>query len=153
MRLRLIGTAAALVLGGCGTSDDVKRTGLVWRGTYSARYDQLASCLSERTTPYYKATVQFDQNGRRATVTYSIPVTGIPVEVYELRQTSDVATEVSWWTRVDRGHRGGKPDYLMHMCGAWPLANPPPSAAPVPTPAPGAPVWAPDPGANASDNR
>ena len=42
MRLRLIGIAAVLTVGGCWTADDVKRTGVVWSGTYAARYDQLA---------------------------------------------------------------------------------------------------------------
>lgn len=132
MKLRIAGIAAALILSGCGTSDDVKKTGVVWQGTVSARYDQLANCLSTQTTLYYKASLQFDRNAQRATVTFSIPVTGIPVEVYDVRQASDSATEVSWSTRLERGVKtSGKPLYLLQICGAMPLpaasppANPP----------------------------
>ena len=145
MRLRVVGMAATLVLGGCGTTDDVKNTGVVWHGTYSARYDQLASCLSAQTTPYYKAALQFDQKEQRATVTYSIPVTGIAVEVYDVRQTSDNATEISWWTRLERGHQAGKPLYLMRLCGASPLPDAPSPATRSAVPAPPeSPVWVPE---------
>lgn len=161
MRARIVGMAAGLVLGGCGTSDDVKRTGVVWQGTVAARYDQLAICLSRQTTLYYKATLALDRREQRATVTFSIPVTGIPVEVYDLRQASDDATQISWSTRLERGrHPTGKPFYLLDLCGASALPGtaPPPSGiappavppvAPPATPpagstAPGAPEWAPD---------
>ena len=152
MKLRIAGIAVALISSGCGTPDDVKKTGVVWRGTVAARYDQLANCLSTQTTPYYKAALQFDRNAQRATVTFLIPVTGIPVEVYDVRQTSDNATEVSWSTRLERGYKTvGKPLYLMHVCGASPLpatSSPAsPSAIPVP---PGSPVWAPDPAATST---
>jgi len=147
----------ALLLSGCGTPDDVKKTGVVWRGTVAARYDQLANCLSTQTTLYYKASLQLDRNQRRATVTFLIPVTGIPVEVYDLRQISNEATEVTWSTRLERGrHQTGKPFYLMAQCGATPL---PATSAPVapssPQPAPlepvppQSPVWAPDPATEA----
>ena len=141
-----------LLAAGCGTPDDVKKTGVVWRGTVAARYDQLANCLSTQTTLYYKASLQFDRAQRRATVTFAIPVTGIPVEVYDVRQVSDEATEVSWSTRLERGrHQTGKPFYLLHLCGAAPL----PAAAPSPStppplpparlpPAPQEPMWAPE---------
>ena len=156
MRLRIAGIAVALILSGCGTSDDVKKTGVVWQGTVAARYDQLASCLSKQTTLYYKAALTFDKSGQHATVTFLIPVTGIPVEVYDLRQTSDNVTEISWSTRLERGrHQTGKPFYLMDLCGASPLpaaSSPPiPSAMPVPSvmPAPPeSPVWAPEPAAD-----
>jgi hypothetical protein len=149
MRLRVGAITVVLTLAGCGTSDDVKKTGLVWSGTYAARYDQLASCLSARTEPYYKATLQFDPNDKRATVTYSIPVTGIPVEVYDIRQTSDNATDISWWSRLESGRHAGSPLYLMRLCGASPLsaaASPvtPVSSSPAPA-TPQAPVWAPEP--------
>jgi len=147
MKLRIAGIAVALVLSGCGTPDDVKKTGVVWQGTVSARYDQLASCLSRQTTLYYKASLQFDKTQQRATVTFMIPVTGIPVEVYDLRQTSNNVTDVSWSTRLERGrHQTGKPFYLLDQCGVTPLpatSSPAvPSARPVP---PGSPVWAPEP--------
>lgn len=148
MRLRFVGIAMGLMLGACGTSDDVKKTGVVWRGTVAARYDQLANCLSAQTTLYYKGSVQFDRRERRATVTFSVPVTGIPVEVYDLRQVSDDATEVSWSTRLERGQQSSKPSYLMRLCGASLLpATPAPAAFPPPArpSAPDGPVWAPDP--------
>ena len=132
MRLRIVGIAVALILSGCGTPDDVKKTGVVWRGTVAARYDQLANCLSAQTTLYYKSALQFDKREQRATVTFLISVTGIPVEVYDLRQISDNATEVSWSTRLERGSTAGKPSYLMHLCGASPL---PATAPPVSPPA------------------
>ena len=154
MKLRFAGIAVALISSGCGTPEDVKKTGVVWQGSVAARYDQLANCLSRQTTLYYKAGIQFDKNAQRATVTFMIPVTGIPVEVYDLRQTSERVTEVSWSTRLERGrHQTGKPFYLLDQCGATPLpatsspaipsTNSPavPSARPVPS---GAPVWAPD---------
>lgn len=151
MRLGIAGIAAALILSGCGTSDDVKKTGVVWQGTVAARYDQLANCLSTQTTLYYKATLQFDRDAQRATVTFSIPVTGIPVEVYDVRQTSDNATEVSWSTRLERGvQTAGKPHYLLYVCGATPLpatsapANPsanPPADSSVNSEAPQ--IWVP----------
>jgi hypothetical protein len=147
MRLRIAGTAVALILGGCGTPADVKRTGVVWHGTVAARYDQLARCLSTQTTLYYKASLQFAQNEPRATVTFSIPVTGIPVEVYDLRQASDNATEVAWSTRLERGQKTvGKPLYLMHVCGAalLPATTSPATPPPRPVP-PQSPVWAPEP--------
>jgi hypothetical protein len=147
MRLRLVGIALGLVLGGCGTPDDVKKTGVVWQGTVAARYDQLANCLSKQTTLYYKSALKFDHKEQRATVTFLIPVTGIPVEVYDLRQTSDNATEVSWSTRLERGrHQAGKPSYLMDLCGALPLPAPSSPAIPTTQPAPPqSPVWAPEP--------
>jgi hypothetical protein len=40
MRLKLVRIAAVLILCGCWTPDDVKKTGTVWSGTYAARYDQ-----------------------------------------------------------------------------------------------------------------
>jgi len=139
MRFGIAGIAAALILSGCGTSDDVKKTGIVWRGTVAARYDQLANCLSTQTTLYYKAVLQVDRNAQRATVTFQIPVTGIPVEVYDLRQVSDDATDVAWSTRLERGYRTtGKPLYLLHVCGATPLPSSPPAASP-PTSFPAAP--------------
>ena len=147
MRLRLVGIAALLLLGGCWTADDVKKTGVVWRGTYAARYDQLASCLSAQTTPYYRADLQFDPNERHATVTYLIPVTGIPVEVYDVRQTSNDATEVSWRTRlVQEGAHGASYSPLdqMRRCGASPVSA---TSSLAPVPAQG-PAWAPDPGAS-----
>ncbi|CAN5126072.1 hypothetical protein BH10PSE6_BH10PSE6_34450 [soil metagenome] len=137
MRLRIAGIAGALISSGCGTSDDVKKTGVVWQGTVAARYDQLANCLSTQTTLYYKAALQFDRNAQRATVTFLIPVTGIPVEVYDIRQTSDNATEVSWSTRLERGYMtASKPLYLIQLCGATTLpaasspANPPANEVP-----------------------
>lgn len=150
MRFSTVAIAVGLILGGCGTSDDVKKTGVVWHGTVAARYDQLANCLSKQTTLYYKATLQFDRKEQRATVTFLIPVTGIPVEVYDLRQTSDNTTEISWSTRLERGrHQTGKPFYMMDLCGAAPL---PAASSPVSPPAPPAmpafpesPQWAPDP--------
>jgi hypothetical protein len=153
MKLRFAGIAVALISSGCGTPEDVKKTGVVWQGSVAARYDQLANCLSRQTTLYYKAGIQFDKNAQRATVTFMIPVTGIPVEVYDLRQTSERVTEVSWSTRLERGrHQTGKPFYLLDQCGAPPLpatSSPAipttspaiPSTRPVPS---GAPVWAPD---------
>jgi len=112
----------ALISSACASPEDVKRTGVVWNGSVAARYDQLANCLSRQTTLYYKSSVQFDRNEPHATVTFMIPVTGIPVEVYDLRQTSDGITEVSWSTRLERGrHKPGKPFYLIDMCGAAPL--------------------------------
>jgi protein involved in sex pheromone biosynthesis len=129
MRLRIVAMAATLILSGCGTADDVQKTGVVWQGAVAARYDQLANCLSKQTTLYYKAALKFEKNEQRATVTFSIPVTGIPVEVYDLRQTSDDVTQVSWSTRLERGqHQAGKPFYLMDLCGASPLpATPSPA--------------------------
>jgi hypothetical protein len=155
----MAGMAVALILSGCGTSDDVKKTGVVWQGAVAARYDQLASCLSKQTTLYYKAALKFEKNQQRATVTFLIPVTGIPVEVYDLRQTSDNVTEVTWSTRLERGrHQTGKPYYLMDLCGASPLpaasspAVPPAirSANPVP---PESPVWAPEPNTDTPGGR
>jgi hypothetical protein len=160
MRLRIAGITVALILSGCGTPDDVKKTGVVWRGTVAARYDQLANCLSAQTTLYYKAALQFDKREQRATVTFLIPVTGIPVEVYDLRQISDNATEVSWSTRLERGQTAGKPSYLMHLCGASPLpatsspASPPAAAAPSAAPArPESPAWAPEPASDTPGDR
>ena len=141
MRLKRLGMAAVLALGGCWTPDDVKQTGIVWNGTYSARYEQLARCLSAQTTLYYKAILQLDANERRARVTYAIPVTGIPVEVYDVRQTSNDVVDVSWSTRLERGHVNYGPLYLMRVCGATPISAPPP---PAPTP-PQPPAWAPEP--------
>ncbi len=155
MRLRIVAMAATLILSGCGTTDDVKKTGVVWQGSVAARYDQLANCLSKQTTLYYKAALKFEKNEQRATVTFSIPVTGIPVEVYDLRQTSDDVTQVSWSTRLERGqHQAGKPSYLMHLCGASPLpaASSPASSPAKPVP-PESPVWAPEPSSNAPGNR
>jgi hypothetical protein len=145
MRLGLVAMAAALFVGGCSTTVGVQKTGVVWSGVYSARYDQLASCISAHTTPYYKATLQLDRNQQRATVTYLVPVTNIAVEVYELRQRSDDATEISWSSRLEGGRHVGTP-YLMSLCGASPLpasalpANP--ATAP---PHPPSPAWAPEP--------
>jgi hypothetical protein len=159
MRFRIAGIAVALISTGCGTSEDVKKTGIVWQGTVAARYDQLASCLSKQTTLYYKGSVRFDTNARRATVTFSIPVTGIPVEVYDLRQTSENLTEVTWSTRLERGrHEAGKPYYLLDRCGVSPLpaasapAAPLPAASPPPSPTPlpaATPNWAPEPATDA----
>jgi hypothetical protein len=145
MRLELIVLTAVLTLTGCWTPDDVKKTGVVWSGTYAARYDQLARCLSAHTTPYYKATLHLDTNEKSARVTYSVPVTGIPVEVYDIRQTSSDAVEISWSTRIERGHVSSGPLYLMRECGATPMAptalsSPTPSSAPFQSPA-----WAPEP--------
>lgn len=150
MKLRIAAIAVALIPGGCGTSDDVKKTGIVWQGTVAARYDQLASCLSKQTTLYYRASLEFARNERRATVTFSIPVTGIPVEVYDLRQTSTDLTEVRWSTRLERGrHKAGKPYYLLDLCGVSPLpVAAPPGPAPVPLP-PATPNWAPEPATDA----
>jgi hypothetical protein len=147
MRLRIFGIAAALISSGCGTTDDVKKTGVVWHGTVAARYDQLAKCLSTQTTLYYKAALQFTRNDQRATVTFSIPVTGIPVEVYDVRQISANATEVSWSTRLERGQQEvGKPLYLLHLCGASPVpAASLPATPPRGPVAPESPVWAPEP--------
>lgn len=149
MRLGIVGITAALVLSGCGTPDDVKKTGVVWNGAVAARYDQLASCLSKQTTLYYKSGLQLDRKAQRATVTFMIPVTGIPVEVYDLRQTSDNVTEVAWSTRLERGrHQTGKPFYLIDLCGAAPLpATPSPAVLPAPASPmpPQSPNWAPDP--------
>jgi hypothetical protein len=149
MRLRMAGIAVALISSGCGTSEDVKKTGVVWQGSVAARYDQLAICLSKQTTLYYKATLKFEKNEQRATVTFLIPVTGIPVEVYDLRQTSEDVTEVSWSTRLERGrHQAGKPYYLLDLCGAPPApatSSPAISPNPVPPVSPVSPVWAPDP--------
>lgn len=148
MRLRIAGMAVALMLSGCWTPDDVKKAGVVWHGSVAARYDQLANCLSTQTTLYYKAALKFDKNAQRATVTFLIPVTGIPVEVYDVRQTSDNATDVTWSTRLERGYKTfSKPLYLLHVCGASPLpatssspANP--AASPM---LPESPAWAPEP--------
>jgi hypothetical protein len=147
MSLRIAGIAVALILSACGTSNDVQRTGVVWHGTVAARYDQLAKCLSTQTTLYYKAALQFDGNQQRATVTFLIPVTGIPVEVYDLRQISDKATDVSWSTRLERGRQEvGKPLYLIHVCGASPLPGTSSPATPAARPlSPESPVWAPEP--------
>ena len=147
MRLRIVAIAVGLMLSGCGTSDDVKKTGVVWRGAVAARYDQLANCLSRQTALYYKASLQFDRHEQRATVTFLIPVTGIPVEVYDLRQASESVTEVSWSTRLERGrHQTGKPFYLMDLCGASPLpATSSPPVNPPAKPAPPASLeWAPE---------
>jgi len=165
MRLHIVGITALLVLSGCWSPDDVKKTGVVWSGTYSARYDQLANCISAQTTPYYKAALQFDKNEQRATVTYLIPVTGIPVEVYDIRQTTNNATEITWSTRLEQNNSAGHgPRYLMRLCGASPLPTtststtpspttvPPPSSAAVPV-APQSPVWAPEPSPNVSPDR
>jgi hypothetical protein len=150
MRVKLVGMVVVLTMGGCWTPDDVKKTGVVWSGTYAARYDQLARCLSAQTTPYYKAALQLDTNEQRARVTYSIPVTGIPVEVYEVRQTSSDAAEISWSTRLERGNVSYGPLYLMRECGATPMpaapsASPAPSQSPAP---PQPPAWAPEPQTN-----
>jgi hypothetical protein len=160
MRLRIAGIAVALLAGGCGTSDDVKKTGVVWQGSVTARYDQLASCLSKQTTLYYKSSLTFDRNAQRATVTFLVPVTNIPVEVYDLRQVSENVTDVSWSTRLERGrHQTGKPYYLIDQCGAWSLppgSSPPvaPAASPPPVPpAPESPAWAPEPAAETPGSR
>jgi hypothetical protein len=155
MRLGIVAMAVALILSGCWTPDDVKGTGVVWQGTVAARYDQLASCLSRQTTLYYKAAITFDRNGQRATVAFSIPVTGIPVEVYDLRQISDNATEVSWSTRLERGrHQTGKPFYLIDLCGASPLPATSAPALPAANPAaPASPEWAPEPATDTPGNR
>lgn len=147
MRLVIVAMAVGLILGGCSTPDDVKKTGVVWQGTVAARYDQLASCLSKQTTLYYKGTLQLDRNAQRATVAFSIPVTGIPVEVYDLRQVSADVTEVSWSTRLERGrHQTGKPFYLLDLCGASPLPATASPAVPPVQPAPSSsPNWAPEP--------
>jgi len=152
MRPRLVGVTAILVLSGCWTPDDVKQTGVVWSGTYAANYDQLARCLSAQTTLYYKAALQLNANEHRARVTYAIPVTGIPVEVYDLRQTADNTTQISWSTRLERGHGGYSPLYLMQTCGATPL----PAAALAPTTQPTplqSPVWATEPTTNTPSGR
>src|SRR5262249_11193402 len=158
----LVGMAAVLLLGGCWTADDVQKTGAVWRGTYAARYDQLARCMSMQTTPYYKSSLQLDPREQRATVVFSIPVTGIPVEVYDLRQTSSDATEISWETRlVQGGSRAASwgPLDMMRNCGATPAQTIPAAAPPVAAPPPAAPVapqsptWAPEPATNAPSKR
>src|SRR5262249_25704864 len=104
MRHGLVGITALLLLGSCWTPDDVKRAGVVWSGTYAAQYDQLARCISMQTTPYYKAALQLDPTEQRARVNFLIPVTGIPVEVYDLRQTSNNVTTISWSTRLEGNH-------------------------------------------------
>lgn len=157
MRLRFLGIGLVLISSACGTADDVKKTGIVWQGAVNARYDQLARCLSTQTTLYYKATLQFDRNEQRATLTFAVPVTNIPVEVYSLRQTSPDTTEISWSTRLERGQKATKPLYLIELCGAALLPAAPaqapapayapaqePAGAPADPPPPAAPVWAPE---------
>jgi hypothetical protein len=144
-----------VILNGCWTPDDVKQTGVVWSGTYVANYDQLARCLSAQTTPYYKAALQLNTDEHRARVTYAIPVTGIPVEVYDLRETANNTTQISWSTRLERNHGGYGPLYLMQNCGAAPLAataSAPPAPTAQPTPLQPS-TWAPEQTPNTPTNR
>jgi len=87
---------ALCALAACQSPAQLSQSAPTWTATYQVPYDVMASCLVARETlPWTKATPVIDSRDRRATVTVTA-ATGSALGIYDIRQVSSRAIDVSY---------------------------------------------------------
>lgn len=95
MGFRISGAAALLlVLAGCYSVEDVRRSPVIWQATYSAQFDELATCIAEHSLGGATVTPLIRQKQKLATVTISASYS--VAHEYSIREVSDGTSEVTW---------------------------------------------------------
>lgn len=84
-------------MAGCYTVDDVRKRPIVWTATYSGtQWDTVANCLSGAYARDWIVTPQFFQRERRAAIILGYPGGYAILGEFEVSQTSDPTTQVTW---------------------------------------------------------
>jgi hypothetical protein len=97
MKCRTVSSIAALcALTACQSPAGLAQKAPAWTATYQVPYDIMANCLVERERlPWVTVTPSIYPPERRATITVTAP-TGSALGVYDIRQVSASATDVSY---------------------------------------------------------
>lgn len=90
-----VGVLCALMTA-CQSPDGLGQKAPAWVATYQVPYDTITNCLIERERlPWVTVTPSIYPAERRATVTVTTP-TGSALGMYDIRQISDRATDVTY---------------------------------------------------------
>lgn len=96
MRFRATWLATALAVGGCYNIDDVRQSPVVWTETYAVAFDTMANCLAVEYGREYSVVPQLYQREKRANVTLTMPSGSAVIAEFQIKQTSETASLVSW---------------------------------------------------------
>lgn len=96
MQVKPLFACAALALTGCYDIDDVRRSPIVWTETYSVAFDTMANCLAVEYGREYSVVPQLYQREKRANVTLTMPSGSAVISEFQIRQTTDTLSSVSW---------------------------------------------------------
>jgi len=92
----VLSNAALCALTACQSSGGLAQKAPAWTATYQVPYDAMAHCLVERERlPWVTVTPSIYPPEQRATVTVTTP-TGSALGVYDIRQISSRATDVTY---------------------------------------------------------
>ena len=92
----VLSNAALCALTACQSPGGLAQKAPAWIATYQVPYDTMAHCLVERERlPWLTVTPSIDPPERRATVTVTTP-TGSALGMYDIRQISSRATDVTY---------------------------------------------------------
>ena len=120
MKFRTVfGIAALLALTACQSPGGLAQKAPAWTATYRVPYEAMANCLVERErSPLLTVTPSIYSSERRATVTVTTP-TGSALGLYDIRQTSDRAVDVTYWSIYGGPGSGAGGDALekANRCG------------------------------------
>lgn len=113
--------AAAALLAGCYSIEDVREQPVAWSWAYHVPYDTMANCLAAEWAQDYSVVPQIYNRERRAVVTLAYPAGNAVIAEYQVQQT-DTETTVTW------RHMGSRPGVMRlvdinarnraHKCGA-----------------------------------
>jgi hypothetical protein len=93
----LLALTALGAMTACQSPAQLSQDAPAWTATYQVPYDVLTSCIAGRERlPWTKVTPVIDSGERRATVTVAAAVTGSALGIYDIRQVSDRASDVSY---------------------------------------------------------
>lgn len=110
----------------CQSPGEFAQKAPAWTATYQVPYDTLANCLVGRERlPWVTVTPSIYPAERRATVTVTTP-TGSALGMYDIRQISDRATDVTYRSIYGGPGSGAGGDALQKADGC---GNPPGASA------------------------
>lgn len=96
MRFSVTWLAAAFLTTGCYNIDDVRQSPVVWTETYGVAFDTMANCLAVVYGREYSVVPQLYQREKRANVTLTVPAGSAVIAEFQIRQTTDTLSTVSW---------------------------------------------------------
>lgn len=98
----ILAAAAAGILGGCMTADDVRQRPADFTATYAAHWETVANCLQARFIDGGVVTPQYNQREKTAVLTvaiHGIVAPGPVVAEYRVRGIADEKTAVEYRER------------------------------------------------------
>lgn len=96
MRNLIATVAAAAVLTGCYSLDDIRQGPVVWTATFDGQFDAMANCLAGLYGREYSVVPQLYQREQRANLALAMPQGAAMIAEFQINQIAPATVEVSW---------------------------------------------------------